>query len=310
MRSSLAVRALAGLTLSVTTVSIALVATAPSAAAACSDVEVVFARGTGEPAGLGIVGRPFVRALTSALSDRTVSSYAVDYAANTSQSSAGPGATDMSNRISSVAAACPGTSFVIGGYSQGATVTTNAVGVGSAGTPVPAALAPRVKAVVVFGNPLGLRRQTIASASAVYGPKSRDYCNSSDSVCGRYQPTGSGGHTSYASNGSTTQGANFAANLVRTSGPAPTPTTPAPTPTTPAPTTPAPTPTPAPAPTSPAGTCIRASTTAHVDAGRAYERFDRAYARGTNDALGSESRFNYVSLRSTGTDVWARVSSC
>lgn len=266
----------------------------------------MFARGTGESPGLGIIGRPFVSALTSALSDRTVSSYAVDYAANTSQSSAGPGATDMSNRISSVAAACPGTSFVIGGYSQGATVTTIAVGVNSgssSGTPIPAALVPRVKAVVVFGNPLGLRRQTIASASAVYGPKSRDYCNSSDSVCGRYQPTGSGGHTSYASNGSPTQGANFATGLVRASGPAPTPTTPAPTPTTPAPT-------PTPAPTSPAGTCIRASTTAHVDAGRAYERFDRAYARGTNDALGSESRFNYVSLRSTGTDVWARVSSC
>lgn len=85
-----------------------------------------------------------------------------------------------------------GPPFVIGGYSQGATVTDIAVGIptgSSSRTPIPAGLAPRVKAVVVFGNPLGLQRQTIASASAVYGPKSRDYGNSSDSVCGPSEPT-------------------------------------------------------------------------------------------------------------------------
>ena len=297
MRSSLYARIVVGLTLSASTAVIGLVATAPTASAACSDVEVLFARGTGEAPGLGIVGRPFVSALTSALPGRTVSSYAVDYAANASQSSAGPGATDMSSRISSVAASCPNTSFVIGGYSQGATVTTIAVGIRSgfsSGTPIPTALAPRVKAVVVYGNPLGLQRQTIASASALYGPKSRDYCNNNDSVCGRYQPNGTGSHTSYASNGTTTQGAQFAANLVLASTPAPGPTTPPPT----TPTTP------------PAATCIRASTTAHVEAGRAVERFDIAYAKGTLDYLGVESRFNYESLRSNGTDSWARVSSC
>ena len=299
MRSSLSTRIVVGLTLSASTAVIGLVATAPTASAACSDVEVVFARGTGEAPGLGIVGRPFVSALTSALPGRTVTSYAVDYAANSSQSSAGPGATDMSNHISSVAAACPGTSFVIGGYSQGATVTSIAVGIRSgfsSGTPIPTALAPRVKAVVVYGNPLGLQRQTIASASALYGPKSRDYCNNNDSVCGRYQPNGTGSHISYATNGTTTQGAQFAANLVLASTPAPGPTTP-----------PAPSPTPT---TPPAATCIRASTTAHVEAGRAVERFDIAYAKGTLDYLGFESRFNYVSLRSNGTDSWARVSGC
>ena len=300
--STLPTRLLVGLTLSAATATIGLVAGAPAAGAAtCSDVEVVFARGTGEAPGLGIVGRPFVSALTSALPGRTVTSYAVDYAANTSQSSAGPGATNMSSHISSVAAACPGTSFVIGGYSQGATVTDIAVGIRAGtttGTPSPTALAPRVKAVVVYGNPLGLRRETIASSSTLYGPKSRDYCNDNDSVCGRYQPNGSGSHLSYASNGTTTQGAQFAAALVQASAPTPTPTPPP---------TPAPTPTPTPAPV---GDCVRSSTASHVNAGRAVERFDRAYAKGSLDYLGSESYFNYVSLQATGADSWELVRSC
>ena len=257
-----------------------------TAQAACTDVDIVFARGTGEPQGLGIVGGPFVSSLTSALGGRTVSSYAVNYAANSSQSSAGPGATDMSNHISSVAAACPGTRFVIGGYSQGATVTSIAVGIRtgtSSGTPIPAALAPRVAAVVVFGNPLGISRQTIATASPVYGPKSRDYCNNGDPVCG-------GGfnfaaHLTYASNGSTTQGAQFAAGLVNA--------------------TPNPNPTPTPTPT-----CVLASTSSHVSDGRAVSRFGRAYAVGSNDSLGVTSRFNFASLESEGNGSWEQVFRC
>ncbi len=152
-------------------------------------------------------------------------------------------------------------------------------------------------AVVVYGNPLGLSNPTIAEASTVYGPRSRDYCNDNDSVCGRYRPNGSGSHLSYASNGTTTQGAQFAANLVNASAPTPTLT----------PTTPAPSPTPtAPAP----ATCIRSSTWAHVNAGRAVERFDRAYARGSADYLGSESIDVFGSLSSTAPDYWTQVRNC
>ncbi|WP_432545622.1 cutinase family protein [Kineococcus sp. SYSU DK004] len=271
-----------------------LAAAAPAAAAptACSDVEVVFARGTGETPGLGITGGPFVRALTSELSDRTVTSHAVDYAANSSQTSAGPGATAMSARVREVAAACPSTVFVLGGYSQGATVTDIAVGIRTGtttGTPVPAELAGRVAAVVVFGNPLGLSGRTIATASTTYGPKSKDYCNSSDSVCGSAPKTGTGGHLSYASNGSTTDGARFAAGLVRAAG---------------TPTTPTPGPTPAPTPT-----CVRDSTRDHVAADRAVDVLGRAYARGTRDSLGYTSSFNVVSLRQVDGG-WERVLSC
>lgn len=263
-------------------------------AATRSDVDVVFARGTGEATGLGVLGRPLVSALTTQLSGYSVSSYAVDYAANSSQTSAGPGATDMSSHVSSVAAACPGTRFVIGGYSQGATVTDIAIGIRAGvttGTPIPTNLSSRVAAVVVFGNPLGARGQTIAEASPTYGPKSRDYCNVSDSICGGEGSNpageGSGGHLSYASNGSVTQGAQFAATLVRAGGGAGTPT-PTPTPT----------------------TCVTASTLAHVVADRAVSLYGRAYARGSRDALGATSSYNTVSLQQTGTTSWARVGSC
>jgi cutinase len=266
-----------------------LAGSSPAAAATCSDVDVVFARGTGETPGLGITGTPFVRALTAELSDRTVTSYAVDYAANSSQTSAGPGATDVSAHVSQVAASCPSTRFVLGGYSQGATVTDIAVGIRTGtttGTPVPAALADRVAAVVVFGNPLGLSGRTIATASTTYGPKSKDYCNSSDSVCGSAPKTGTGSHLSYASNGATSDGARFAAGLVRAAG---TPTTP--------------TPTPAPA------TCVRDSTRDHVAADRAVSLYGRAYARGTRDSLGATSSFNVVSLQQVEGG-WRLVSAC
>ena len=52
------------------------------AAESCSDVEVVFARGTAEPVGLGRVGEAFVDSLQSQLPGRTVSSYAVNYPAS------------------------------------------------------------------------------------------------------------------------------------------------------------------------------------------------------------------------------------
>lgn len=272
--------------------SLVAVGTTP-AQAACSDIDVVFARGTGETPGLGVLGRPLVSGLQSQLSGYSVSSYAVDYAANSSQTSAGPGATDMSSHVSAVAASCPGTRFVIGGYSQGATVTDIAIGIRTGvttGTPIPANLSGRVAAVVVFGNPLGASGRTIAAASTVYGPKSRDYCNVSDSICGRQGSNpageGSGGHLSYSSNGSVTQAAQFAAGLVRAGGGSGTPT---------------PTPTP---------TCVTASTLAHVVADRAVSLYGRAYARGSRDALGLTSSYNTVSLEQSGTSSWELVASC
>jgi cutinase len=192
--------------------------TAP-AQAACSDVEVVFARGTGEPAGLGILGAPLARDLASALPGRSVTSHAVDYAAASNQQSAGPGATDMTQHVLAQASACPNQRFVLGGYSQGASVTDIALGIRTTlgrGESIPTELAPRVAAVVVFGNPLGISRQTIAGTSPLYGPKAKEFCATGDPVCGNGNNFAA--HLSYARNGDVQTAARFAAGLVGSGG--------------------------------------------------------------------------------------------
>jgi len=168
--------------------------------------------GTGEPQGLGSLGGLLDRALKGAVGNRSYSSYAVVYAAAADQRSAGPGATDMSNHIKEIAAKCATTKFVIGGYSQGASVTDIAIGlrVGTTtGESIPTNLAPRVAAVVVYGNPLGIGRRTIETASQLYGPKAKSFCAQGDPVCG-----GGGNfaaHLAYLSNGDVGAGAQFAA---------------------------------------------------------------------------------------------------
>ncbi|HKH52254.1 MAG TPA: cutinase family protein, partial [Mycobacterium sp.] len=53
----------------------------PSASAACLEVEVIFARGRVEPAGVGILGNAFVNALKSK-SNKNIGVYAVRYPAD------------------------------------------------------------------------------------------------------------------------------------------------------------------------------------------------------------------------------------
>jgi cutinase len=191
------------------------VALAAADAAGCPDVEAIFARGTGELPGLGIMGEPFTQALAAALPGSRVRATAVDYAADISQAGAGPGSADLTQKLAATAERCAGTRFVIGGYSQGATVTDLALGirVGAArGTPLPADLLDRVAAVVVFGNPLGLAGTTIGEANPAVADRTVEFCNDRDVVC-----TGRGGlvaHLAYRTNGDTADGARFAAGRI------------------------------------------------------------------------------------------------
>lgn len=50
---------------------------------ACPDVEVVFARGTGEPPGVGGIGEDFIDALRSKIGEKSMGVYGVDYPATT-----------------------------------------------------------------------------------------------------------------------------------------------------------------------------------------------------------------------------------
>jgi cutinase len=210
--SSLPRRALTALAVAALGFTSLVVVSGPASAVTCSDVDVAFARGSGEAPGLGIVGTPFTQSLKNDLPGRSVSVYAVNYAADLAQTSAGPGATDLSNHVKSVAAACPNTVFVIGGYSQGASVTDISIGIPTllgTGTTIPTTLASRVKAVVVFGNPLRLYGQTINTASALYGSKALEFCNFGDPVCANGANILA--HLTYGTDGSSTRGAAFAA---------------------------------------------------------------------------------------------------
>lgn len=182
----------------------------------CPDVEVVFARGTGEPAGLGSVGIPFVADIAAALPGKTVRSYGVDYPALIWQTTAEAGAVDLASHVGTLASGCQGTVFVLGGYSQGALVVDVAIGVLQMGDITSSTISPglshRISAVVVFGNPLGLVRRTIAGSSEIYGPRTMEFCNSGDPICGAGFNVIA--HTRYSTDGSTAVGARFVAQRV------------------------------------------------------------------------------------------------
>jgi cutinase len=199
----------------------------PSASAApCPDVEVVFARATTEPPGIGGVGQAFVDSLRSQVGRKTVAVYAVNYPATADfTSSASAGANDAATHVQATAAACPNTQMVLGGYSQGALVIDliTAIPLSVAGftpAPMPADVADHVAAVAVFGNPSTRYVGPITAVSPLYGPKAVDLCNPGDPVC---TPSGgmsppqldemlSGPHVQYLQSGMPSQAAAFAAS--------------------------------------------------------------------------------------------------
>lgn len=196
----------------------ALLATAsPGAAHAepCPDVEVVFARGTNEPPGIGRVGEAFVSALAQRAGDRSVQPYAVDYPASYNFLSAADGANDASARIQELAARCPDSELVLGGYSQGAAIIDVLALVPFAAlgftAPLPPQVADHVVALAVFGNPSAKFGRPLTS-SPVYGPKSIDLCNGGDPVCSDGNNVAA--HRDYTSTGLTSQAADFVAGLI------------------------------------------------------------------------------------------------
>jgi cutinase len=164
--------------------------TAPPASAAprCPDIEIVFARGTDEPAGIGRVGQALVDELRPLVGKKTtIGTYAVKYPASYDFLQAAAGATDASKRVQDTAAKCPATKIVMGGYSQGAAVidvvaTSPIAGLGYT-APLPAAVVPRVAAVVVFGNPSARLGQPLTVMSPDFGARTADLCNTNDPIC-------------------------------------------------------------------------------------------------------------------------------
>jgi cutinase len=216
----------------VTTWAVLLGAAVPSASAQpCPDVEVVFARGTGEPPGVGGIGQAFVDSVRSQAGGRSVGVYAVNYAASSDFASGMDfartlvdGIRDEAAHVQSMAANCPNTRMVLGGYSQGAVVTgfvTSAVvpeGVPSAfvPAPMPPEVANHVAAVALLGKPSDeFMRQYGAPPIAIgpsYAGKTIQLCADGDTICNGAAGGGpTVAHALYAVNGMVNEAATFAA---------------------------------------------------------------------------------------------------
>jgi cutinase len=161
-----------------------------AAAAPCPDIEVVFARGVGQSPGVGVIGQGFVDSLRPQVGGRSVGVYAVDYpASNDLANSASAGAKDASAHVEYMAANCPGTRMVLGGYSLGAVVIDLITGAGVPPqgfipAPMPPEVADHVAAVAVFGNPWRKSEGApLTAISPLYGAKAIDLCNPGDPVC-------------------------------------------------------------------------------------------------------------------------------
>jgi cutinase len=206
-----------------------------SSAQPCPDAEVVFARGTGEPPGLGGIGEQFVDELRTAIGPRSLDVYPVNYQASSDFSdriqfaqSVVDGIKDAGNHITATAANCPKTRIVLGGYSQGAAVAgfVTAASI-PAGVPaeyvsflpkaMPPEIANHVAAVTLFGKPSTPWLQNYGAPTVVigplYAPKTDDLCADGDTICNG-DPSGlpSFAHASYSVNGMTAQAAGFAAS--------------------------------------------------------------------------------------------------
>ena len=188
----------------------------------CPDVQVVFARGTGEPDGTGRVGEAFVDALRPLVGGKSVAVYAVNYPATRDFLRAADGANDASAFVQNTVTTCPDTKIVLGGYSQGAAVI-DIIAVAAQPTlgftnPLPANVADHVAAVAVFGNPsIRLLGGPLTTLSPQYGFKTIDLCNGADPVCSNGNDVPA--HSLYVENGLATQAAQFVAERLTSQAP-------------------------------------------------------------------------------------------
>ena len=206
-------RAIAALIPALAGSALSLAAATPALAAGCNNVEVVFARGTGELPGVGRVGEAFINDLAARIGGRSLGVYAVNYPASYDFLAVADGANDASAYLQNLVNTCPGTRVVLGGYSQGAAVmdvlTSVPFPVIGFTNPLPPEVADHVAAVAVFGNP-STRIGLPLTISPLYGAKAIDICNTGDPICspGDSVPA----HRSYGPDGTASQAAAFVAN--------------------------------------------------------------------------------------------------
>ncbi len=195
----------------------------------CPDVQAVFARGTGEPPGVGPTGQSFVDSLRSRLGAKSFDVYPVNYPASDQWDTGLDGIRDAGAHVVSMAHDCPTTKMVLGGYSQGAAVmgfvTSSAVPPGVDPVTVPKPLDPEVAnhvtSVVLFGTPNTRAMNFLGEPPLAIGPlyqaKTIKVCAPEDPVCS--DGLNFSAHDTYAGDASIVdQGAQFAASHLGTGG--------------------------------------------------------------------------------------------
>ncbi|MCT7372003.1 cutinase family protein [Mycolicibacterium llatzerense] len=190
----------------------------PSVAAAddCPDAEVIFARGTDEPVGMGRVGDALVDSLRSKTSGLVVRSYAVNYKATITQRHSGEGAKDAIARVKSTVAECPNTKIVLGGYSQGASVVNIVAGFSGInwGDPLPSEYVKNIAAVATFGNQADRTDGAPPTQKSPLSAKAIDLCNPADPICHAGAGNSWSGHTQGYVPEYTDQAASFVASAL------------------------------------------------------------------------------------------------
>lgn len=177
----------------------------------CPAVEVAFARGTGQPPGVGSVGQAFVDSLGSQIPGRSMGVYPVNYPATEAfAASARNGADDLVAHVGDMMGRCPNTRLVLGGFSQGA-------GVIDLATPaMPPQAADHVAAIAVFGNPTSALANRLSGTvfppiGPPYAAKTIDMCAAGDPACSDGSTINVFAHGSYVQSGMTAQAANLVA---------------------------------------------------------------------------------------------------
>ncbi len=179
----------------------------------CPAVEVAFARGTGQPPGVGNVGQAFIDSLGSQLGGQSLAVYPVNYPATQAFSaSAQDGANDLVAHVRDMIGRCPDTRLVLGGFSQGAGVVDLAAPV------LPPQAVNHVAAIAVFGNPTSPLARNLSGA--VFPPIGPPYAAKTTDVCADGDPACSDGgnvmaHGSYVQAGLAAQAATFVATRLQ-----------------------------------------------------------------------------------------------
>ncbi|MFT3900626.1 MAG: cutinase family protein [Gordonia sp. (in: high G+C Gram-positive bacteria)] len=212
---------------------VALMPTTASAAP-CSDIHVVWARGTAEPgAPVGYNGQAFVEALRGQTPGKSLRVTGVRYAASDKfrdrayfAHSVNNGVKVAQNEVKRIAAQCPRTRIVLGGYSQGAVVAGYALVdklrippqyekyAHLAAPPLPASVTRHLAAAIFFGAPSARFIRDVGAPPITIGGRFRgktaSFCAPGDTICNG-APVGGPSiqHGLYPFNGMTVAAASF-----------------------------------------------------------------------------------------------------